>query len=242
MPCALCGTDAKLIEAHVIPRSFHRLDPSERRPAVMLTNVPGRHARKLRKGAYDPGIVCEPCEHRFSAWDDHAAELLIERWGEYQPLVHHNRTIGFTGPAYDYAKLKLFFISLLWRASVSTHDMFYQVQVGPHEAALRRHIFQQDPGAPDDYGAVLQAFDTTEVGMLNPHPERFSGVRFVRFYLAHIIAYVKVDRRPMPGTFCHMMLRPGVSSLVLAQKNFLQSPERALMREMVLADHAKRSS
>lgn len=238
MPCRLCGNERPLIDAHVIPKSFHRIDPTERHPSRMLTNVPGMYARKLRKGVYDSKIVCEECERRFSPWDDYAAELFLEKWADFQPIVEGGSHVGFTIPAFDYPKLKLFFISLLWRAHVAGHQMFYQVDVGPHEELLKQSILGSDPKDPNHYGIVLQAFDTSAVGMLNPHPERFFGVRFYRFYLAHVIAYVKVDQRPIPAVFQSGMLSPG-SALVLAAKNFATSPERTIMRNLVVSDHAR---
>ena len=38
MICKLCGEDRKLIEAHVIPKSFHRLDPHDPTPARLATS------------------------------------------------------------------------------------------------------------------------------------------------------------------------------------------------------------
>ncbi len=116
--------------------------------------------------------------------------------------------------------------------------MFSRINLGPREVALKNAIKQGDPGSIDFFGIVLQAFDSTNVGLLNPRSERFSGVRFCRFYLSHIIAFIKVDTRPFAEPFSSIALGPG-RPLVLVQKNFLSSPERGVMRRLFLADRDK---
>src|ERR1035438_10070720 len=117
MICKLCGQDRKLIEAHIIPKSFFRLDPSDKKPARLGTNVSGRYAQNIPKGVYDNGIVCEPCERVFSPWDDYAADLFINNWKAIQPLNAGSEQVGYGLPEYEYLKLKLFFMSVLWPAA-----------------------------------------------------------------------------------------------------------------------------
>ena len=238
MICKLCGSDKKLIEAHIIPRSFHRIKPNEKDPIRLITNVEGRYTQKVPKGVYDATIVCEDCERRFSSWDDYGDEIFLKSWDKFEELVHHGEVIGYSLPEYDCPKLKLFFLSVLWRAAVSSHVMFASIDLGPREPILRKSILNSDPGDIDYFGVVLQAFDSTEVGMFNPHPERFSGLRFCRFYLSHVIAFIKVDSRRFDGLFRSMALG-SEKSLKLAQKNYLTSPERLIMKKLVVADKEK---
>jgi hypothetical protein len=242
MPCKLCGSEKKLIEAHIIPRSFHRINPNDKQPTRLLTNAEGRYTQKLPKGAYDSTIVCEDCERRFSVWDNYGDEIFLKSWDKFEKLERSGEIIGYRLSEYDYPKLKLFFMSVLWRAAVSSHALFASIDLGPKEPILRNSILNSDPGDIDHFGVVLQAFDTTEVGILNPHPERFaqfSGLLFCRFYLSHVIAFIKVDSRPFDKLFRSMALGSG-RELQLAQKNFLTSPERRIMKNLVDAD-AKRN-
>lgn len=211
-------------------------------PAQLLTNVVGRYAQKVRIGVYDSGILCEQCEHRFSPWDDYGTELLLKKWNSFDPVKESNETVrGYLLPAFDYPRLKLFFLSVLWRASVSRHSMYTGVDLGPREPELRCRLLETDPGAKDDFGVVLQAFDETNVGMLNPGMERFDGLRFCRIYLAHVIAFIKTDRRPFQHPFAAMALQPD-APLVVIRKDFARSPERRIMSRLVLDEHQKREA
>ena len=239
MLCKLCGEDKKLVDAHIIPKSFHRIDPDDRQPSRLVTNVEGRYPQKIRKGIYDSAILCEDCEHHFSRWDDYADNIFLKSWGKFEKISVAGEDFGFRLSSYDYALLKMFFLSVLWRAAVSQHVMYSKIQLGPREPILRDSILRSAPGDVDYFGVVLQAFDSTEIGILNPLLERFSGVRFCRIYLSHIIAFIKVDSRPFHEPFKSMALG-ATQQLVLAHKNFMTSPERRIMRNLALADRASR--
>src|ERR1051326_1929174 len=163
MRCKLCGLDKKLIEAHVIPRSFFRIDPQEKQPSRLVTNVEGRYAQKIPKGVYDASIVCEECERTFSGWDDYADELFLKSWDKFEKITHEGQEIGYSLPSYDYPKLKLFFLSVLWRAAVSDHVMFAKIDLGPRELPLKESVLRSEAGDINHFGVVLQAFDSTDV-------------------------------------------------------------------------------
>jgi hypothetical protein len=239
MPCKLCGEANKLIEAHIIPRSFYRIDPGRKHPGLLITDKKGRYAQTVPKGVYDASILCEHCERRFSRWDDYGNELLIKSWHKFEKIEDRGEHLAYRLDGYDYSLLKMFVLSVLWRASVSGHVMFDRIDLGTRELSLRNAILLSDPGDSDHFGVVLQAFDSAEVGMLNPHGERFSGLRFCRLYLSHVIAFIKVDSRPFKDPFRSLALSPA-RPLVVLQKEFLSSPERAIMRNLVIAHERKK--
>jgi hypothetical protein len=235
MTCQLCGQDRKLVQAHVIPRSFHLIAPDDKKPARLATNAEGRYPQKIPKGVYDASILCEDCERRFSPWDDYADGIFLKSWDKFDKIVHQGKEIGYGLATYDYTLLKMFFLSLLWRAAVSSHVMFSKIELGPREPILRDSILRSEPGDIDHFGVVLQAFNSTNIGFLDPHQERFNAMRFCRFYLSHVIAFIKVDSQVFEDPFKSMALGPN-RPLVLAQKDFMKSPERRIMQRLALAD------
>jgi len=237
MICRLCGLDKKLIEAHVVPKSFFRIEPTDEGPLRLVTNVEGQFAQKLPKGPYDSAIICESCERRFSRWDDYGDHLFIKSWDSFERIPLPNGDFAFGLPTYEYPTLKLFILSVLWRISVSTHRMFSGIALGPLEETLRMAIWNAEPGDANFFGVVLQAFDTTDVGILNPGSERFGHLRFCRIYLSHVIAFIKVDSRSFDDPFLSLALRPN-SPLVLASKKFATSPEKRIMTKLVVGDRS----
>jgi hypothetical protein len=196
MNCKLCGKDKKLVRAHIIPKSLWKpLFDDEQSPQIHST-APTVDDKKSPVGVYDTGIVCAQCESIFSPWDDYAQKLLLAKPTEEQYVIKNGRKIAYVETAIDYAKLKLFFISLLWKAAVSNHFFFSRVNVGSFEPQLRRMILKGDPGDPDTFAVMIAKCDA-RVGpiVLNPQPERWGEINYYRFYVAGYLVYIKVDRR-----------------------------------------------
>jgi len=176
--------------------------------------------------------VCGECESTFSSWDKYADQLFLKSWDKFQPLNYGGKTEGFKIDSFDYKKLKLFFMSLLWRASASSHPVYEKIDLGPKEGILKKAILDSDAGDFDFFGVVLQAFDTVEVGFLDPHPERFGKLKFYRFYLNHIIAYIKVDSLPFEDPFKSIAIGSS-KELILTGKKYHDSEEYRIMRDLV---------
>jgi hypothetical protein len=178
----------------------------------LITNTRLRstfYAKKSPVGVYDTGIVCAQCESIFSPWDDYAQKLLLAKPIEDQYVIKDGQKIAYVETGIDYAKLKLFFISLLWKAAVSNHYFFSRVNVGPFEPQLRRMILKGDPGDPDTFAITVAKFeDSLGTILMNPHPERWRDINYYRFYLAGYMAYIKVDRRPTPDFMGELALNP----------------------------------
>ena len=51
----------------------------------------------------------------------------------------------------SYTKYKLFLLSILWRASISSKSFFKRINIGEHEEVIRKMIFENDPKTYDWY-------------------------------------------------------------------------------------------
>ena len=148
MRCTFCLRDKKkLVKAHVIPRCFYeKMRISRNEPFQALTNTAGRYPTKSRIGIYDPQILCDDCEKMFQKYDDYACRLLLSDFTESNFVLDPSgNKIGYWLNGIDYQKLKLFFLSVLWRASVSKREEFKRVRIGSFEAEIREMIKNSDP-------------------------------------------------------------------------------------------------
>lgn len=233
--CKLGGErDVKLIKAHIIPHSLYgsNLNGVEG-PARLLSNLPDQYPKRAPLGVYDDTIVCESCEAKFSPWDQYAHQLLVKE--PYSELRNGEKVVGHQYDAYDYVRLKLFFVSLLWRAHASSQKFFSKVNVGPHADRLAEMVLTGDPGEPDEYAVVIARFDQPEAdGFLDPHPARIpaSPVNLMRMYFAQHLFFIKVDKRSMPFPLSKFMLKPG-QPLVVLLRNFVDSKELDVMKKIV---------
>lgn len=233
--CCLCQTEQRLIKAHVIPAGFFRSLGDVAETLEIHTNKPGAHPKRAPIGVYDKSILCRPCDNVFSPWEKHAQDVLLRDFSDTTAIYHGPAKLGWIVRTFDYRLLKLFFLSLLWRASVSTHDFYRRVSTGPFEQELRTMIVAGEPGPPDRFAVILGRFDAPSYSaMLDPHPDRYNGVNYVRFYLAGFVAYIKVDRRPPQDPLAAFILRPDVPIAVVL-RSAREGKDGAVMRELALS-------
>lgn len=242
MKCKLTNTEGKGINAHIIPKSFYAIDPKETLPTRLITNVEGKYSKRCPIGVYDNTIVTEEGERIFSDWDDYASELLIEKKSHFEPIEHNGEVVAFQIPEYDYKKLKLFFLSVLWRASVSTQEFFKKVNLGPHEALVRAALLEGDAKNSDWFAVSIAKWSDHPdgAGMMDPYRTRFDGLNYYVMYLEHYIVYYKVDKRIPKEAFQAIQLKPN-SSLIAVGRELNASKELRIMARMVKS-HANKAN
>jgi hypothetical protein len=179
--CKLCGEDSPLVKAHIIPKSMYPFEDERREPLLRVPSAPDAPPERSWTGEYDPSLVCAECEGTFHPWDDYAVRLFREEPKE-EDYVHVDGEPGaYTIRAHDYTKLKLFFVSLLWRASESDRRFFAHVSVGrKHAARLKQMMKDKDPGDPEEYSVFivrLTHHDDAHKSVISPHKQRWGHDR-----------------------------------------------------------------
>jgi hypothetical protein len=113
-------------------------------------------------------LLCHDCEQRFGV---HESKVRTFLYGS-APSPLKKRTLGRLGPPMpagsppefvefrdvkiDYRELKLFQMSLLWRAGVAEGKCFHNVDLGQkHENRLRQFLLNDDPGLEEDFPCVI---------------------------------------------------------------------------------------
>lgn len=238
--CKLCGEERELIDAHIIPRSFYEPLKDGSGPIRIGSNRRGFYPKRSPSGSYDKELVCGKCEALFSPWDDYAQRLLLNPSEEPQVVKADGQPIAYVHQTVDYHKLKLFFVSLLWRVSASKREFFSLIRLGPFEDTAKQMILSNSPKDQDTFGVALAKFEHP-LGrvMLDPDRTRYFDISYCRLYLAGYIAYVKVDKRPAPGFLQDFQLAPG-RPLVVILRDFKTSNELALLGKLARSIDAQR--
>src|SRR5512135_3883800 len=149
MPCALCKADAPLKNSHIIPEFLYRSLYDDKHRFHQISIEPERVNLYLQKGLREP-LLCGQCEQRVSVWERHMSLVLAGGIGIGVRRVDNRLFLS----QLDYKTLKLFQLSILWRASVSTLPAFAQVILGPHEERIRIRLLNEDPGITSSYGCI----------------------------------------------------------------------------------------
>ena len=230
--CRLCLQDKKLIKAHIIPEGFFRLLRDGNIAPEMHSNTPGSIPKRMQVGTYDSTILCSECDQKLAPWDDHGQQVLIHRFSEAVKISLQGKTVAWKLEEFDYRRLKLFFMSVLWRASVSKQTFYKRISLGPIEDRLRTMILNEDPGDSQDFAVVLARFEEVQItAMLDPHPAKYDGISFCRFYLSGFVAYIKVDKRPPPSFLEEFHLQEDRPLIVLV-RSLRNTPDGRIMGKL----------
>ena len=151
--CRLClKKQVELQDSHIIPEFFYKKIYDEKGCFQVFTDAGGHPGRPGQKG-FRERLLCWECEQKLSGWEKYAKELLFDQ--APQGINHGDRMV-YSGV--DYARFKLFQMSLIWRMSVTSHRYFRNVSCGaPHEERMRQMLVAADPGDAIDYGCWLSA-------------------------------------------------------------------------------------
>lgn len=233
MKCKFCGNETTLIKAHIIPAGLFRRLQISKESLEMMTNKAGEYSKRTPIGVYDKTIVCSSCESIWQEWDSYAQQLLADEPLNGLARYHGSKKICYVVNNFEYKKLKLFFISMVWRASVSSHPFFSKVSLGQFEDIAKQHIKNCDPGCSEDFSVTLAKFDhPLAKPILDPHDENILDVNYVRFYLAGYIAYIKVDNKPAPMLFSKCAIAEN-RPLYIVCRDFTKSKELDLIKKFI---------
>lgn len=215
MPCRFCGHDKPLVKAHALPESFFRelRVGEDDSPPLMLSSTPGARPKRSPIGVYDKDILCADCETVFGPYDTYGAEVLIQKKDElFRPIRQDLDTLAFFADGVDQHKLKLFVLSVLWRATLSSQTFYQRMQLGPHQEQLKQRLLAGACSDPDDYSVLLSRWVASDHrkqfvrGLMCPFLERWDGINAVRFYFGWTVAYIKVDKRPFAEPLRNLVL------------------------------------
>lgn len=201
--CQYCREDKNLVKAHVIPEAFFRTLCSQGETPSLLSAT--GYPKRRPMGEYDKEILCEDCEKLFSDVDTYGARVLLGEFKEkFTALSSAGETVAFEAEGIDQSLLLRFLVSVLWRASVSKQGFYGKVELGPHLSSAKASITCSSSEHLRNSSAVLSRWKApaekaiSTFGFLAPFREKWDDVNAYRVYLGPFVAYIRVDRRPLP--------------------------------------------
>ncbi len=185
--CKLCFEERDLENSHIISEFWYKPLYDEKHRFHVLSTAPEDKNVFEQKGIREK-LLCHDCEQYFSRLEDYVRKVFYGGVGVW--IKNDRNKILING--IDYTKFKLFQLSLLWRASVSSHKLFSEVSLGPHEEKLRRMLVSKNPGEYYDYGCILIGLlmDGSKLMhemVMQPEPIRIKDFRWFRFVLGGCI-------------------------------------------------------
>lgn len=223
--CKLTGIHGRFVVSHVLPRALTLISRSGEK-----VHESGLDARPKKRPPtwYDDQLVIAQGEKVLEDIDTTGIKLLRQHklvWsafpddsalnlGALMPVAERVFIREITlGNAHD---LRLFFLSIAWRAAASLRPEFRYTHLPEHTVEdLRQRILAGNPGSPWDYPIVLdQIIDKGDPQNRTPIVEEYGialegvdeivRVNSIRIYMDGLVAWVliakdmKIDRRSAP--------------------------------------------
>ena len=148
--CRLCGKQKKLCNSHIIPEWCYKPLYEDRHRFYEL-HPDGTSTLRRQQGIREH-LLCECCEGRLNKWFETPFHTY---WFDLQRSPRVQAAAGaVTIPQFDYSIFKLFHLSILWKASLSSDAYFRCVSLGPYEDKIRQLIWDRDPKPEDHYPLI----------------------------------------------------------------------------------------
>ncbi|MEO2279183.1 hypothetical protein [Pseudoalteromonas pernae] len=198
--CLLTGKKGKFVKSHIIPKSLTRPSKAGNKflqPAAGSTTV---RLIKRADSWYDKSIVIREGEDYLSEIDSYAIDELRAQgllWSSDKlrkpasDLINELTIVNFNEPL----KIRKFFLSLLWRAAVSSLPEFVGVTLSKEQIEiLRRIIIGEMVDTLSVFPIIL--IQLTGLGPTHnfvPIKLSFNGWEVYRFYVNGLIAHIHLQ-------------------------------------------------
>lgn len=168
--CKLCLQDKELLKrSHIVPEFIYKhsgmYDDKHRYNQVTTDKLfeghySGNEPKKKFKGVYEGDILCQHCDGVIiHDYEDYGKKIIYDaaKCDNYQDPVNGLKFTLCKGV--DYKQFKLFMLSMLWRASISSRDNFDFMLPSEQEEELREMILNGNPKNSDDFPFVMMTFN-----------------------------------------------------------------------------------
>lgn len=218
MACRLCLKDKKLVNSHILSEFLYKGMYDKDHRFFSLSSDPNVKDRIFQKGLREL-LLCEKCDNEILSGYERYAESVLYG-GQIVLSVQDGNNLRFKG--LDYTKLRLFYLSILWRMSVSSNSTYSAVSLGPHEEILRRMLLDGRPGEPDEYGLICVAplFDNQYIGswMLPPDSVKQYVRRIYRCLIGGLLYNFFVGKAKLPTQLSDQFLQKDGSWVIIREK------------------------
>jgi hypothetical protein len=248
--CKLCHCEKPLLnESHIIPDFMYKglFDKGHRlnkfAPAEFIKG--NKRVSRPPTGEYECGILCATCDNEIiGGYETYARKALYGKVEEYSSdlpeCANFKTTSGVTfthGKNVHYKEFKLFLLSILWKASISSRPFFKEVNLGPYEETIRKMILSGDAKDEETFPIVIMTWlnDKSSSSDVVAQPginKKEKGVRYI-FPIAGVTYVFHIS----PSS-----LNPDLREFILSSKDeayFLHMPKGQALKLLLTYSGAK---
>ncbi|MFL1895911.1 hypothetical protein ACJRPK_09425 [Aquimarina sp. 2-A2] len=167
--CRLCLEDKKLIKAHIIPDFMYNGMKDDNNIFHSMKDISDEiRLTKLQTGEFDKTILCEDCDNRIlgGKYEKYAKSIIFSEKLNLDSYPIYKAENGKNFSILNdisYNKIKLFLLSILWRASITKRPFFKEVNLGQnHENRIKEILYKSIIPDELEYPILATSFSQTK--------------------------------------------------------------------------------
>lgn len=146
--CRLCGLPALLCRSHIVPELAYTPIKNEKEQLYTI----GHNVKTVQTGYFER-LLCKKCEAILSGYESKFKQAWMDTIpADFDHLQARSDTNIIRVEVNDFASFKLFHLSVLWRAAISSgFKISPEISLGMYESVIRRMLLEANPGQLGDF-------------------------------------------------------------------------------------------
>ena len=220
---AFVAQTGELRNSHIIPEFLYKPIYDVKHQLHLRRSGRLVRGKPLQKGIREK-LLCDHCEGQLSRNEKYWKEV----WFGGMEVLAQKRQHQWHISNLDYTRVRIFFLSLIWRMSVASQDsMWKNVNLGPHEEPIRRMVHEDNPGEPWQYGflCIVPLFYGKPIvdWLLEPDWVRSEWGRMYRLWVGGCIYLFHISNQRITKPMSDLLIRKD-GSLTIYFKDALEIP------------------
>ena len=198
--CKLCLKQNKLRNSHIIPEFVYKPIYDKKHRFDVIAREQNVRNDEKQKGLREY-LLCQVCETKLSKYERYVSLVLDNGLNVKQ--TRNGNYVKLEG--IDYEKYKLFALSILWRASVTSLPFFKSVKLGHHEEVLRKFLYSGSVPKEHEYPFFVAPLVHTDNSLIDailaPSKSRLLEHRIYRFVFSGMLRVFVVSKTRIPDKY-----------------------------------------
>lgn len=154
--CFNCQKKAILQDSHIIPEFLYKYVYTNDHKFTKISPDNNEHIEIFQKG-FREKLLCHNCEELLSKEERITAKFFIEltsgKFLAMRNAFSNDNLMVLTD--YNYTSIKKCLLSILWRASISSLDLFANYNLGPYNKIIQDLIFSENNISWDSFPIMI---------------------------------------------------------------------------------------
>lgn len=231
MICQLCLEDKTLIKnSHIIPNFLYKGLFDDKHKIVNVNLHDFDDATFHQTGFKDKDILCAECDNVvIGKHERYASNTIYGNYDKQDIEIYQGDAVALPYVRFknlDYALIKLFFLSILWKSHISKNPFFNQVDLGPkYSEQLRQMILNNNAGPEDRFEVILIRPETNGTrptkSMIAPRRVTVDGNTAYLFHINEIMYHFNISNHNKMAIFnTSIIKKDGIIDIAIAKNEW----------------------